>query len=265
MNSNQIIDYKNIITHYIYLLQEREFIRLGEKIYKVGKTKQENTSRLKGYPKGSILLFQMECINCDLIEKIIINQFCVKFKHETDIGAEYFKGSKHEMIDIIYTFICKYNKSITINNDFNNNDNNNDFNNNNDNIKQIIQSPKESLKTPIINNNNIQLHHQQHRPLFIQMLFDDPNDFIGKTLKSDDIYNKYILFHNNNHNNYSYVVPFTEFTNIFQEYFNLIKSSYGNIYKFPDTFDLFTELLSQSDNLYFKPNIFNSFKYKNKK
>jgi hypothetical protein len=248
MNNNQIIDYKNITTHYIYLLQEREFIRLGENIYKVGKTKQENTSRLKGYPKGSILLFQMECINCDLIEKIIINQFCVKFKHEPDIGAEYFKGLKHEMIDIIYTFICKYNKSITINNDFNNDDFNND---NNDNIKQTIQSPKKSLK----NINNIQLHNQRHRPLFIQMLFNNPNDFIGKTLKSNDIYNKYVLFNNNNN-----IVPFIEFTEMFQEYFKLIKSSYGNIYKFPDTIDLFTQLLSQSDNLYFKPNMFNSFK-----
>jgi len=32
---------------YIYLLQEREFIKTKENIYKLGKTKQENLKRIK--------------------------------------------------------------------------------------------------------------------------------------------------------------------------------------------------------------------------
>lgn len=34
-------------TQYIYLLQEREFIKTNENIYKIGKTKQENCKRFK--------------------------------------------------------------------------------------------------------------------------------------------------------------------------------------------------------------------------
>ena len=51
----------NMIINYIYLLQEREFIKTKEHIYKVGMTKQENHERFNQYPKGSILLFQMIC------------------------------------------------------------------------------------------------------------------------------------------------------------------------------------------------------------
>ena len=64
---------------YIYLLQEREFIKTKENIYKLGKTKQENLKRLKQYSKGSELIIQLQCENCDIIEKnliiIIIKQF----------------------------------------------------------------------------------------------------------------------------------------------------------------------------------------------
>ena len=55
--------------NYIYLLQEREFIKTNEKIYKVGKTKQKNLSRFYQYPKGSILLLQMMCDDCSYFEK----------------------------------------------------------------------------------------------------------------------------------------------------------------------------------------------------
>ena len=64
---------------YIYLLQEREFIKTKENIYKLGKTKQENLKRLKQYSKGSELIIQLQCENCDINEKnliiIIIKQF----------------------------------------------------------------------------------------------------------------------------------------------------------------------------------------------
>ena len=53
-----------ITTNYIYLLHEREHIRTSENVYKVGMTRQSNLDRFNNYPKGSILLFQMECIDC---------------------------------------------------------------------------------------------------------------------------------------------------------------------------------------------------------
>ena len=54
---------------YIYLLQEREFIKTKENIYKLGKTKQENLKQLKQYSKGSELIIQLQCENCDIIKK----------------------------------------------------------------------------------------------------------------------------------------------------------------------------------------------------
>ena len=96
--------------NYIYLLQEREFIKTNENIYKIGKTKQKNNDRLKQYPKGSILLFQMICNSCDTSEKELIEKFKKKYKHREDIGSEYFEGDYNDMINIIYTNISSLNE-----------------------------------------------------------------------------------------------------------------------------------------------------------
>ena len=51
--------------HYIYLLQEREFVKTSELIYKVGKTKKEHYTRFNQYPIGSVLLLHIKCEDCD--------------------------------------------------------------------------------------------------------------------------------------------------------------------------------------------------------
>ena len=63
------------MSNYIYLLQEREFIKTKENIYKIGMTQCENLKRFNQYPKGSCLLFQMICDDCKTIEKSIIKKF----------------------------------------------------------------------------------------------------------------------------------------------------------------------------------------------
>lgn len=83
---------------YIYLLQEREFIKTDEEIYKMGKTKQENDKRFKQYPKGSKLLLQKICDDCDGKEKTLLAIFKNKFKQRKDIGTEYFEGNYKAMI-----------------------------------------------------------------------------------------------------------------------------------------------------------------------
>jgi len=95
----------NMIINYIYLLQEREFIKTKEHIYKVGMTKQENHGRFNQYPKGSILLFQMICDKCKNIENKVIKLFKDKFIMRKDIGNEYFEGDYKNMMDIIYSAI----------------------------------------------------------------------------------------------------------------------------------------------------------------
>ena len=97
------------MTGYIYLLQEREFIKTKENIYKLGKTKQENLKRIQNYSNGTKLNIQLECENCDIAEKNLIIIFKESFKQRTDIGTEYFEGDKDKMQEIIYNHInnCK--------------------------------------------------------------------------------------------------------------------------------------------------------------
>jgi hypothetical protein len=93
------------MSNYIYLLQEREFITTKQKVYKLGKTKQENLQRFKQYPKGSKLLLQQVCDDCDILEVELIREFKNKHKHRRDIGNEYFEGDYKEMIKDIHNKI----------------------------------------------------------------------------------------------------------------------------------------------------------------
>ena len=90
-----------LILHYIYLLKEREFVVNNLNIYKLGKSKQENTKRIKSYPKGSSLFIQVICLDCDKTEILLLNLFNKKFIDRPDIGKEYFEGNFKDMIKII--------------------------------------------------------------------------------------------------------------------------------------------------------------------
>ena len=92
-------------SNYIYLLQEREFLKTEENVFKVGMTTKPNYERFNQYPRGSILLFQMICVNCKNLETQIITSFKEKFTQRKDIGTEYFEGNYKNMIDIIYSTI----------------------------------------------------------------------------------------------------------------------------------------------------------------
>lgn len=93
---------------YIYLLQEREFIKLNEPVYKIGKTTQPNHKRFKQYPNYSSLLLQSICSDCNSIEKELIHSFKTKFKQRVDIGREYFEGNYLDMIVVINKIIQNY-------------------------------------------------------------------------------------------------------------------------------------------------------------
>ena len=82
---------------------------MNEPILKIGMTKQINHERFKQYPKGSILLFQMICSDCNYNEKQIIELFKNKYIHRKDIGNEYFEGDYTQMMDDIY-LIVTYNE-----------------------------------------------------------------------------------------------------------------------------------------------------------
>jgi len=96
------------IFNYIYLIQEREFIRLQEPVYKIGRTCQQDFKRFDGYPKNSHLVLMVDVMDCKAIELLIIKKFKGIFKHRKDYGNEYFEGEKMRMIkeilDIVQTF-----------------------------------------------------------------------------------------------------------------------------------------------------------------
>ena len=91
-------------TNYIYLIQEREFVRMNEDIYKVGKSIQKNCNRVDDYPKFSDVIIILEVNDCDKIEKNIISEFNLKFE-KTKYGNEYFKGNRLEMKKIILNIV----------------------------------------------------------------------------------------------------------------------------------------------------------------
>ncbi len=83
---------------YIYLIREREFIRLNELTYKIGKTKLQPNTFLSQYPQGSDLIGFNKVLDFDQAENKLIDIFKQKFKNRTEYGLEYFEGEWTEML-----------------------------------------------------------------------------------------------------------------------------------------------------------------------
>lgn len=86
---------------YIYLIYPHEHRRCKDNIYKLGKTTQAFGKRTNSYPKNSLVLCQVLCNGCDLVEKRLIEHFKQEFKHCADRGDEYFEGDPILMARII--------------------------------------------------------------------------------------------------------------------------------------------------------------------
>ena len=97
------INYSSLLKErqYIYLLQEREFIKTDENIYKIGKTTQEPLKRMSQYPKGSKILLILCVDDCHQSEKKMLQIFDKKFNQRKDIGREYYSGNVVLMINTI--------------------------------------------------------------------------------------------------------------------------------------------------------------------
>jgi hypothetical protein len=77
---------------YVYLIREREHVRLNENTYKIGKTTQTPNQRLSGYPKYTEILLFESVDDCTNAENIIIKRFDETFHNQTQYGREYYKG-----------------------------------------------------------------------------------------------------------------------------------------------------------------------------
>lgn len=112
---NEKKDELKIMLNYVYLIREREFVRLNETTYKIGKTQNEPNTRLSGYPKKSEVYLFVSVENCNEIEIKIINTFKNLFVHKQEYGNEYFNGDVDLMIN---TIISIRNNSKCINYNF---------------------------------------------------------------------------------------------------------------------------------------------------
>jgi hypothetical protein len=84
---------------WIYLIREREFLKTGEEIYKIGKTINIK-NRMPSYPKGSCLYLCFFCTtNIHKVEKQLIIEFDEMFEKQTDIGNEYYEGDVSLMMN----------------------------------------------------------------------------------------------------------------------------------------------------------------------
>ena len=85
--------------HFVYMIQEREFMKTGEPIYKIGKTTQEPSRRMEGYPKGSrvIIYIETSLSGCHYMERQLIAEFDRLYKLRDDIGREYYEGDLDRM------------------------------------------------------------------------------------------------------------------------------------------------------------------------
>lgn len=94
---------------FIYIIQEREFIKTNESIYKIGKTKKDLRTRMNGYPKNSKVLYFTKVDDCSIIESKMITTFDTIFDNAKDIGREYYSGNIDDMIKIANMIVNKSN------------------------------------------------------------------------------------------------------------------------------------------------------------
>lgn len=180
------------INNYIYLLREREFIRMEENIYKIGKTTQFSLKRFNSYPSGSELILHIKCINCHESERILIDLFKLKYKQRKDIGLEYFEGDSTLMMNdvilcvapnvsnnIIFPYL---NKIITI------------VENTNNKLENMIEV--NDVKTDILHSEHVSLRFLKY---FIEDTFrgktffdtDTPKDTYGYRFDSSSVVKRY--------------------------------------------------------------------------
>ena len=87
---------------FIYLLREREFVRLHENVYKLGRTSRRMEERFVEYSKQSELMLVLAVDDSKLLETLLLRTFRTTFRPRVDIGREYFEGNPHLMMEAIF-------------------------------------------------------------------------------------------------------------------------------------------------------------------
>jgi hypothetical protein len=106
MNTVDIVDTNECTdVQYVYLIHRKDFVDSNAPVYKIGRTKQQNLARFNSYPKGSKLLLQSSCGDCESCEQKIIYHFDRNYIKRRDIGLEYYEGDYKKMKEDIEKII----------------------------------------------------------------------------------------------------------------------------------------------------------------
>jgi hypothetical protein len=90
---------------FIYMLIEREMIRLDEPTVKIGRTTISTKKRFAQYPNGSKLIASAEVDDCVDAETRLIKIFDGKFKQMDEYGREYYNGDLKQMQMCFHVFV----------------------------------------------------------------------------------------------------------------------------------------------------------------
>jgi hypothetical protein len=92
----------NFQGEYVYVIEESEFIKCGEKIYKVGRS-AHILNRMAQYPNGSQVRMVLNVSDSVKAEQEILCQLKKygDITHRKDIGSEYFQGNLCSIITVL--------------------------------------------------------------------------------------------------------------------------------------------------------------------
>jgi hypothetical protein len=94
---------------FLYLIKEREHVRCGDSVYKVGMT-TDFKSRARAYPNNSIVLLSLR-VHADAgreAERNVLRSFQGAFKQRRDCGSEYFEGLLPDMMVLFMSAASRF-------------------------------------------------------------------------------------------------------------------------------------------------------------
>ena len=92
---------------FAYIIREREFLRMNENVFKVGKC-EDIVKRFKNYPNGSELVKYYKTSDRHAFEKLFLMELKnSNIKHRKDVGSEYFEGDISVILGILESVVKK--------------------------------------------------------------------------------------------------------------------------------------------------------------
>jgi hypothetical protein len=118
-NFRQFIEYFKTLgtkerSPHIYIIHEREFIRVQEQTYKIGETEKPHR-RFSGYPKSSQLMYLCPVKDSRFVEQAVKKRFGDLFIQKQEYGIEYFNGAISIMMNEIDRIVCQCNMTTNFN------------------------------------------------------------------------------------------------------------------------------------------------------